>query len=203
MADSDRAAILVFVRAPELGRVKTRLAAELGDAAALAVYRRLAEHTVREVLAVVPREDVRIHYTPAGSEAAVRRWLGSGPSYLPQTAGDLGERLEAAFSDAFAAGYGRVVVVGSDLPGLSAALLERALEALHGADAVLGPARDGGYWLLGLRRKLPEVFRGIPWSTSETCQRTLERLRTAGAEPVLLPEMTDVDTAADLPPGWD
>lgn len=195
-------AVLIFVRAPELGRVKTRLAAEVGAETALAVYRRLAEHTVHEALAAVPPDHIRIHFTPPDTEPIVRAWLGSGPGYIPQADGDLGQRLETAFAQAFGAGYTRVLVVGSDLPGISAALLRSAVDALGDSDAVLGPAQDGGYWLLGLRRPMPEAFRGVPWSTADTCRHTVARLRAAGVQPLLLTEMTDVDTAADLPPGW-
>jgi glycosyltransferase A (GT-A) superfamily protein (DUF2064 family) len=105
---------LVFVRAPEAGRVKTRLAATLGNEGALRVYRRLAEHTVREARSV--DAELRIHFTPAGKEHEVRAWLGDGARYLAQAGGGLGERMEEAFRAAFADGAGRVVIVGSDLP---------------------------------------------------------------------------------------
>jgi len=190
----------VFVRAPEAGRVKTRLAAEVGAEAALRVYVRLAEHALAEARAAGAA--VRVHFTPAGAEAAVRGWLGGPADYLPQAEGDLGERLERAFAEAFAAGFRRVVVIGSDLPELSAEVLRRAAVLLDGYAAVLGPARDGGYYLLGLRAPLPEVFRGIPWSTDAVLARTLDRLRAAGIEPALLETLGDVDEAADLPPGW-
>lgn len=192
-------AILVFVRAPEPGRVKTRLAAEIGAEAALRVYTRLARHTLAEALALAPQVTVRVHFTPAGAAAAVRRWLGEGADYLPQGAGDLGERLEQAFREAFMAGFAPVVVVGSDLPHLSASLLQRALELLEEEDAVLGPARDGGYYLLGLRRDLPGLFEDISWSTDRVFAQTLARLRAAGVEPALLETLSDVDVAADLP----
>ena len=199
MTPAERA-VLVFVRAPEAGRAKTRLAAALGPEAALRVYVRLAEHTLREARA--SGAAVRVHFTPPGAEAAVRDWLGEGADYLPQGEGGLGERMERAFREAFRAGYGRVVIVGSDLPGLSAGLLRRALEGLEAREAVLGPARDGGYYLLGLRRVVPGLFTGVPWSTGEVFARTLERLREAGIEPALLEELADVDEADDLPPGW-
>lgn len=191
---------MVFVRAPDAGRVKTRLAAALGAEGALRVYRRLAEHTVREARAV--DAELRIHFTPAGREHEVRAWLGHGPRYLAQAEGDLGARIEAAFRAAFQDGAERAVIVGSDLPELSAALLRRAFDALDEHPAVLGPARDGGYYLLGMRMMIPGVFDGIPWSTDAVLARTLERMRAAGVEPALLPTLADVDEAKDLPPGW-
>jgi hypothetical protein len=193
-------AILVFVRAPEAGRVKTRLAATLGAEGALRVYRRLAEHAVREARAA--GAELRIHFTPPDREAEVRAWLGDGPLYLPQSTGDLGARMEAAFRAAFAAGAERVVIIGSDLPDLSAALLRRAVDALDTHPAVLGPARDGGYYLLGMRTMIPGVFTDILWSTPEVLALTLHRMRAAGIEPALLETLSDVDEAGDLPAGW-
>ena len=190
----------MFVRAPEAGRVKTRLAATLGAEGALRVYRRLAEHTVREARAV--DAELRIHFTPADREPEVRAWLGDGPHYLAQAEGDLGTRMEAAFRSAFADGAERAVIVGSDLPDLTAALLRRAFDALDEHPAVLGPARDGGYYLLGMRAMIPGVFDGVPWSTDAVLALTLERMRGAAIEPALLPTLADVDEADDLPAGW-
>jgi rSAM/selenodomain-associated transferase 1 len=191
------------VRAPQPGRVKTRLAAAIGDQAALRVYTRLAEHTLAEVRALAADGiAVRVHYAPADAGEAVRTWLGDGPLYLPQAEGDLGARMRDAFARAFAAGAERVVIVGSDLPELSASLLRRAFELLDSHPAVVGPARDGGYYLLGLRGTIEGIFAGIEWSTSSVLRATLERLRAAGAEPAILEVLSDVDTVADLPPGW-
>lgn len=195
--------MLVFVRAPELGRVKTRLAAAIGDQAALRVYRRLAEHTLREAAALAGEGvQVRVHHTPADAGNAVRAWLGGGPAYLPQAEGDLGARMADAFARAFAAGAERVVIVGSDLPDLSAALLRRAFRSLDAHPAVLGPARDGGYYLLGLTRPVPGLFEGIAWSTPGVLAATLARFRDAGIEPAMLETLADVDEAEDLPAGW-
>jgi hypothetical protein len=193
-------AVLVFVRAPEAGRVKTRLAAEIGAEAALRVYRRLAEHAVAEARAV--GAELRVHHTPADAGDAVRRWLGPDATYLPQHGGDLGARMRAAFAAAFAVGRRRVVIVGSDLPDLSADVLRAAFAALERSAAVLGPARDGGYYLLGLREMVPGVFDGIAWSTATVLEATQARLRAAGCEPALLETLADVDQAADLPAGW-
>jgi len=191
---------LVFVRAPVAGRVKTRLAAALGAEGALQVYRRLAEHTLREARAL--GGEVRVHFTPADAGPQVHAWLGDGPRYLPQSAGDLGARMETAFRAAFQDGADRVIIIGSDLPELSAALLRRAFDALESHPAVIGPARDGGYYLLGMRQMIDGLFDGIPWSTDEVLARTLERLGAAGIEPALLDTLNDVDEVDDLPAGW-
>jgi hypothetical protein len=198
-----RRALLVFVRAPEPGRVKTRLAAAIGDQAALRVYRRLAEHTLAEARALaVEGVAVRVHYAPADTGDAVRAWLGAGPLYLPQADGDLGVRMKDAFARAFEDGAERVVIVGSDLPEVSALLLRRAFELLDAHPAVIGPARDGGYYLLGLRGMTCGIFDGVEWSTSAVLRTTLERFSAAGVEPAALEVLADVDTVDDLPPGW-
>jgi uncharacterized protein len=193
-------ALLVFVRAPRRGGVKTRLAAEIGEAAALRVYRRLAEHTMREARG--SGAAVRVHVTPDAAVGEAAAWLGPADAYLPQREGTLGERLSRAFRSAFAAGHGPVVVVGSDLPGLTARLLQGALRSLDRSPAVLGPAADGGYYLLGLRAPCPHAFEDIPWSTSGVLRATLQRLESAGIPPALLPTLRDVDRADDLPAGW-
>ncbi|HEU4884842.1 MAG TPA: TIGR04282 family arsenosugar biosynthesis glycosyltransferase [Longimicrobium sp.] len=198
-----RRALLVFVRAPRPGRVKTRLAAAIGDPAALRVYRRLAEHTLAEARALAADGvDIRIHYAPADAGDAVRAWLDTGPLYLPQADGDLGARMKDAFARAFADGAERVVIVGSDLPEVSASLLRRAFELLEANPAVIGPARDGGYYLLGLRGLVDGIFDGMEWSTPRVLRTTLERFSAAGVQPAALEVLADVDTVDDLPPGW-
>jgi rSAM/selenodomain-associated transferase 1 len=195
--------VLVFVRAPEAGRVKTRLAGAIGDGAALRIYRRLAEHTLREAAALADEGvRLRVHYTPADAGDAVRAWLGAGPAYLAQADGDLGVRMEDAFARAFEEGAEQVVIVGSDLPELSASLLRRAFGVLDAHPAVVGPARDGGYYLLGLTRSVAGIFHGIAWSTPHVLAATLERFGAAGIHPPLLEELADVDEVEDLPPGW-
>jgi rSAM/selenodomain-associated transferase 1 len=198
-----RRAVLVFVRAPRPGRVKTRLATAIGDPAALRVYRRLAEHTLAEVRALAADDvEIRVHYAPADAGDEVRTWLGDGPLYLPQADGDLGARMKDAFERAFSGGAERVVIVGSDLPEVSASLLRRAFNELDAHPAVIGPARDGGYYLLGLRGMVDGIFDGVEWSTPSVFDATLERFSAAGVRPAALEVLTDVDTVDDLPPGW-
>lgn len=183
--------------------MKTRLAAELGAEAALRVYRRLAEHAVAQARAVGTDVALRIHFTPADAGDAVRRWLGDDDAaYLPQADADLGGRMQAAFEAAFAEGHGRVVIIGSDLPGLTAELLRTAFASLRHHPVVLGPAHDGGYYLLGLNRIIPELFHQVPWSTADVFAATMDRLAALGITPALLPALGDVDVAADLPDGW-
>ena len=181
--------------------MKTRLARVIGEDAALRIYRRLAEHTVREA-AELADVQLLLHYTPADAGDDVRAWLDAHALYLPQAEGDLGARMEDAFARAFADGADQVVIMGSDLPEMSVALLRQAFTLLDAHPAVLGPARDGGYYLLGLTRPVDGVFDGIAWSTPDVLAATISRFHAAGIEPALLDELGDVDEAEDVPEGW-
>lgn len=188
-------AVVVFARAPERGRVKTRLAAELGDDLALALYTWLARRVVRG-LCVEPRGwDVILAATPATE--AVARWMPEADAVVAQHGDDLGARLAHALEGALARGHRRVVVVGTDCVAVDAACLTAAFDALAQVPAVLGPAEDGGYYLLGATCPLP-VFDAMPWSTAAVARITRERLRHNGIAWHELAPARDVDTRADL-----
>lgn len=195
-APRPKRALVVLARAPELGRVKTRLAREIGEAAALEAYRALGT----AVLGAVGRLgdcDLTVAFTPADREGPVRAWLGPAPRYEPQLEGDLGARMLSAIAGRFAAGAATVLLIGTDCPDLDPELLETAFARLDRADAVLGPAADGGYYLVGMKRPIPELFEGIPWSSPATLSATLARAGAAGVSVALLDERRDIDTAAD------
>lgn len=198
MARSLRPDVLgIFVKAPEPGRVKTRLAAVLGDRRAADIYRALGRRVAARCLG--PNHDTVVWYAPAGGRAAVREWLRQLriAAFRAQGAGTLGERLEGAFRRHFAEGARRVVVIGSDCPDVDAGLVGRAFEALEGHDLVLGPARDGGYYLVGLRAPAPELFRGIRWSTDAVLGETVSAARRLALRTRLLPTLRDIDTLSD------
>jgi hypothetical protein len=191
--------LLLFLRYPEAGRVKTRLIPALGAAGAAALYERMAGEIARRV-AGLRRPGLRrmALVEPAEQAVVVREWLGDRFAVAPQVEGDLGVRLTAAFAAAFAAGAERVVAIGSDCLDLTTELLGEAFDALGRVDAVAGPALDGGYYLIALRRPIPAAFAAIPWSTPDTLTVTLDRLQGAGASLYLLPPLRDLDTAEDL-----
>lgn len=200
--DAGRATLLVFAKAPRPGEVKTRLARSLGrDGApehdrAAAIYRRMGRAVVNAV-AEAPAT-VTVCYDPPGAETEMREWLGSAAArYLPQGAGDLGERMSRMFARAFEEAV-RAAVIGTDTPAVGAATVARALAALDTADIVLGPSRDGGYYLMALREPRPELFEGIEWSTESVLAETVARAGGAGLRVTFLKVETDVDTAADL-----
>lgn len=190
--------IVVLCRYPVPGRVKTRLARDLGGIRAAEVHRVLAEGTVTSARSAArERRAGLVVSNTGGGPRAVRRWLGPGLEVAPQPPGGLGDRMAGAFEEAFASGARRVVLVGTDIPGLTAARLHRAFEALDQAGAVLGPSLDGGYWLVGLRRPA-DLFSGIPWGTGAVLQRTLARAEALGLRVHRLETLRDVDRLEDL-----
>jgi rSAM/selenodomain-associated transferase 1 len=190
--------LLVFARVPALGRVKSRLAAGVGEPAALSVYHELLAITNAAIVAAGVPATVWLADTagPEPTPAEAREWATHHARCQPE--GDLGARMATAFEAAFAAGAGRVAVIGTDCPGLRASHLTQAFAELETADLVLGPATDGGYYLLGLREPRPELFANKTWSTDSVLADTLADARRLGLRVALLPELRDVDTAADL-----
>jgi len=197
---SDRALVL-FVKHPEPGAVKTRLAEAIGPGAAAELYRALAER-VLEATTPGPGEYERlVFFDPPQAREAMRAWL-PGVRLLAQSAGDLGARMGDAFARAFARGASRVAVVGTDAPGVSRQAVVAALDALDAADVVIGPTADGGYCLLALRKPRPELFAGIAWSTPAVAPGTRARAGAAGLLVHELPLLRDVDTLEDVRLEW-
>ena len=186
--------LLYFVKYPEPGRVKTRLARVLGNEEAARNYRELAERNL-EILRPLEGSDVSIvvAFDPPEAEREIRSWLSDGPIYLPQKGNGLGERLRLAFERVFDSGAEKGVALGSDTLKLQAEIIERAYRALDDFDLVLGPAKDGGYYLIGLTRPLPELFQNIPWSTPAVCESTLAVAHRLDLSYFFLEELEDLD----------
>lgn len=192
--------LIIFTRYPEAGKAKTRLIPALGAEGAMLVHRQMVEHTLVQVqkLQFAQPLCVEVRFT-GGDRNLMRAWLGSNLVYTPQGEGDLGERLVRSLQAAFSAGVGRVVVIGTDCPDLDATLMQQAFKALQTHDLVLGSATDGGYYLIGLRQLVPELFQNIAWSTAAVLQQTLTIAQTLGLQFTLLPILSDVDRPEDLP----
>lgn len=192
------AAVALFVRRPVPGRVKTRLAAGIGDEAACRLYRAM----VADCLAQIRESGLPLwlFHDNGDPDDLPAEWLAAAAVVRRQVEGDLGGRMAAAFMAGFAAGIGRVVLIGSDLPGIDVPALTAAVAELAAADAVFAPTVDGGYGLVGLRREgfHPELFDRIPWSSARVMAVTTERCRQAGIQFRLLPTLLDIDTVADL-----
>jgi len=186
--------LIVFVKAPIIGEVKTRLAKAIGPEAARAAYCRLAETLFHNLSNL---NWVQLRVSPDHALDDVRHWQRDTWTVSPQGTGDLGQRLEAAFPAAFAQGARRVVVIGSDCPSIQLEDIERSWAELEECDVVLGPASDGGYWLIGLKEPRPALFRKIPWSTESVLRETVSRATSEALKVALLQKRSDVDTESD------
>jgi len=197
--------LVLFGRYPVPGRTKTRLVPFLGAVGAAELHRHLTERAFREARSAAGRSGMTLEVSfEGGTPSGMRRWLGPQARYSQQVPGDLGQRMEAAFHRAFREGCGRVVLFGTDVPGLSAPVLDRAMDRLRDRDVVLGPSTDGGYWLIGLKRP-GDLFRDVPWGSGDVLARTLRRIEALGLSQALLDPLTDVDTMEEvktLLPGW-
>ena len=194
-----RECLIVFTRYPEPGKTKTRLIPVLGAEGAATLQRKMTENQLAEVkeLQAFYSLSVEVHFA-GGNEQLMQNWLGSNLIYRRQSEGDIGCRMASAFQASFAAGINGVVIIGIDCPDLNAQVIAQAFQALCQHDLVLGPAQDGGYYLIGLRRLIPELFTGISWSTAEVLQQTLSIAQKLELAVALLPLLSDIDRPEDL-----
>ena len=191
-ATNNKQLLLIFTRNPELGKVKTRLASTVGDGVALDIYKFLLQHTkqVTQNLDV----DKTVYYSVKVRENDI--WDAAVYQKRQQHGDDLGMRMHNAFRDAFKNGYEKVVVIGSDLYDISQSDIEMAFKKLTGRDAVIGPALDGGYYLLGLTKMIPIIFKDKAWGTSTVLEDTLSDLKDKNY--LLLAQRNDVDVYDDI-----
>jgi len=185
--------VLLFAKAPRAGLVKTRLARDVGEERALAVYRTVGQG-VAAAMAAYP---LTVWYDPPDALQEMREWLGDH-EYRVQEGEDLGGRMALAFREHFARGDGPVVVIGADTPHLSATTIADAIRVLDQADVVIGPALDGGYYLLGLKALHAPLFEGVPWGTSNVLQVTVGRCQDLDLTVGQLGVRRDIDTVEDL-----
>jgi len=184
--------IIVFVRTPELGKVKTRLARSIGDQSALNIYKILLKHT-----AAVLRDlsfDKVVYFSEKIDNNDL--WENSLFEKKLQKGADLGERMHHAFDTAFNKGYKKVLIIGSDLFDLTSSIITSAFEALETYDISIGPSLDGGYYLLGMKKLQPEVFKNKKWGTDSVLEHTLQDLKKQKIK--LLKALNDIDTLEDL-----
>lgn len=196
--------LIVFGRYPRVGEVKTRLIPALGPAGAAVLQKRLTEKTMATARKTAVQRMARLVFChEGGSEQQIRKWLGSkGLCLAAQAGGNLGRRLQLSMKSAFDEGACKVVLIGTDIPGITTTILNAAFDALNNHDLVLGPSTDGGYWLVGLSK--PEnIFTGIAWSTADVTSQTLALARKNKLTPHLLDPLADLDTPEDLAWGMD
>lgn len=192
--------IAIFTRWPEAGKTKTRMIPALGAEGAAELQRAMTEHVVD---CAPGRMDVELRFA-GGDTKRMRRWLGPIYRYTPQGPGDLGERMGRAFEENVRRGYDKILVVGADCPEIDATVSQRASDALRDHDLVLGPAHDGGYYLIGLRAnavqsKMTALFRGVAWGGAEVLAQTIANAEALGLRYALLESLHDVDRPEDLP----
>lgn len=187
-------AILLFLKAPREHTVKTRLAKTIGSTDALSAYRKLAEFQLKRLPAAWP---IQLHYTPAEAKPEMQEWLGAEHAFIAQPTGDLGERLTFAVKRHFEQSEQPAFLIGTDCPQLDANLFEEAAAQLRQADLVLGPAQDGGYYLMGLRSPHPELFQNIDWGTETVLEQTQAAAGEQGLNVALLQTLSDVDNEAE------
>jgi rSAM/selenodomain-associated transferase 1 len=185
------------VKYPDPGLVKTRLARDIGDDAACEVYRTMAERIFAETGPDAGSYERVVFYSPASSEQKVKEWL-PGVRVVPQRGSDIGEIMDNAFCDMFEAGAEKALVTGADIPGLNKHIVSLAFQELRHADVVIGPAMDGGYYLIGMKSRLPDIFRGIPWGTARVLVETLRVTGRLRLTVRTVTAMTDIDTLEDL-----
>jgi len=191
--------LIIFTRYPEPGVTKTRLIPRLGPEGAADLQRELTERTLQ--VAMDGQQDlqfeVEVRFVGGGMDR-MRAWLGDNILLSSQSSGDLGAKMHHAFEDAFDAGVKRALLVGSDIPEISAEILLQAFHELENSDLVLGPAVDGGYYLVGLRAPCPELFTGIEWGTSSVLESSLGVAQALGLRVRLLRRLSDLDRPEDL-----
>ena len=192
--------LIIFIKNPELGKAKTRLAQSVGPEKALQIYLALLGHT-REVAQAVPARRMLFYSSFVDVKDA---WPAADFDKYLQASGGLGERMEEAFRSAFDEQQGPVLIIGSDCAQLTSTIVQQGIEALATHDFVIGPAEDGGYYLLGMREFHPEVFQGVRWSTASVFSQTEAIIQEHQWSLALLPTLSDIDYLEDWEKhGWE
>jgi rSAM/selenodomain-associated transferase 1 len=201
-------ALIIFLKYPEPGKVKTRLAKALGDEKACAVYKSLAENVIKNIFTKNPGTyDVHIFFTPADREMEIKDWLkpfihgnrGLKTQFSHQEGGNLGEKMSNAFGQILQEkGYKKCVIIGTDCPEIDATLIENAFGVLKEKDIVIGPCEDGGYYLLGMSVPASDLFVDIDWSTNRVFKQTMEKVQKNNLSCSILKTLVDIDTIEDL-----
>ncbi|GBE05662.1 MAG TPA: glycosyltransferase [Nitrospirae bacterium] len=187
-------ALIIIAKYPELNNVMTRLAGSMPDKKRLVLYISLLESTVQR-LRSIPGVDTFIAYAPQNSKEYFSKF---NVKLLPLSKGDLGERMLDAMSRVLAEGYEKTALAGVDIPELTGSIILKAFELLSGNDIVYGPAGDGGYYLVGIKKPVKEIFNDIQWSTERTLEQCMDKAKQFGYSVVFTKTLSDVDTPEDL-----
>lgn len=194
----DDRCLLFFIKNPQKGQVKTRLASAIGGEMAVRLYKRF----LLELLSTLNKGTFLFYLCvyPVDALEGLKTWLGEDYLYMPQQGENLGERMKNAFIEALAMNFKRIVLIGSDIPSLPLEFIEEAFISLEKKDVVIGPSVDGGYYLIGFRdsKFSPRPFKGIPWSTDRVFEETMKVLEHESLMIHTLKTLRDIDTIQDL-----
>nr|WP_137669184.1 TIGR04282 family arsenosugar biosynthesis glycosyltransferase [Sphaerospermopsis reniformis] len=191
--------LIIFTRYPEPGKTKTRLIPALGEVGAADLQKQMTEHTILQVQELQKISAITVEVRFAGGNwELIQNWLGVGFVYQTQGEGDLGQRMMRSLVDAFSNNAEQVIIIGTDCPGLNSQILASAFEQLQTSDLVLGPAIDGGYYLIGLQKPILDLFTSISWGTNQVLSQTVTIAQELHLSFVNLPTLADVDRPEDL-----
>ncbi len=197
---TDMNAVAIFLKYPTPGKVKTRMAKDLGDVRAARIYSAMAKKVIG---AVGKKHAIFIFHDPPSMREETAKWLGGfSGALVPQRGDSLGEKISNAVDDCVSAGSEKVVVIGTDCVEITESIITGSFESLDKADAVIGPCRDGGYYLIGMKRNHAEIFRDIEWSTDKVTAQTLEKMRKLSLKVDILQTLRDIDFADGLSDGF-
>lgn len=194
MGSTSQNVLLIFVKNPEKGKVKTRLAKKIGDDKALVVYQRLLEITQKVTQSLDC--DRQVWYSDFIDRED--RWEKKEYEKRLQSGENLGIRMKMAFRQAFENGYKKAVIIGSDCAALTNQIIKQAFQVLDDSEVVIGPSKDGGYYLLGMSSFYPQLFENIKWSTPTVCAKTIAKVKRLDLSLQLMPKLNDIDTEQDL-----
>jgi uncharacterized protein len=186
----------IMIKYPEPGKVKTRLAKEIGNIRAGEIYRQLSEQMITNTVPVDQEYERIVFFDPPGRLKDFQSWLNH-EQFIPQQGDDVGERMDNAIRELLARGAEKAVITGADIPKLNAKILSGAFAALDDADIVIGPAEDGGYYLIGMKEPHGEIFRGIPWSTPRVHTETVLLIEQLHLRCRCVKTLSDLDTPED------
>ncbi|MDZ7765762.1 MAG: TIGR04282 family arsenosugar biosynthesis glycosyltransferase [Melioribacteraceae bacterium] len=191
------ASIILFVKYPVEGNVKTRLAKTIGNAKAAKIYSLLAENIITNIKKMTNTYNY-LFYSNSSEKEKIKKWIKGNFFYAPQKGNGLGERMSNAFRLVFGHGAKKVLIIGTDIPGLSTEIIKEAVTKLDEYDAVIGPSPDGGYYLLGMKRFIPELFENITYSTDSVFEETIKKIKNENLTYSLLNTKEDIDTEDEL-----
>ncbi|MBU2491955.1 MAG: TIGR04282 family arsenosugar biosynthesis glycosyltransferase [Bacteroidetes bacterium] len=199
LANDDNSAVIIFAKMPEPGKVKTRLASDLGNDLAIEFYKYNAAYIFEELSQLNKLGiDCYLFYGIDNNVSEIKKWVNKNFIYKPQTGGDLGNKMSDAFQTVFAHGKNKVIIIGTDIPDLSKDILLNAFNQLDNSDFVISPSHDGGYNFLGMKSFYPEVFQNIKWSSEEVFPKTIRQIKELGLSIKVEESLIDIDDKIDL-----